>query len=65
MFDYSDFDKYAKLQYKFIIFNVDRYEIYSYLDKTKLDNTIKHIECTKEYFNNCLENKSIKVYIQK
>ena len=56
MFDYSDFDKYAKLQYKFIIFNVNRYEIYSYLDKTKLDNTIKHIESTKEYFNNCLEN---------
>ena len=65
MFDYSDFDKYAKLQYKFIIFNVDRYDIYSYLDKTKLDSTIKHIESTKEYFNNCLENKSIKVYIQK
>ena len=65
MFDYSDFNKYAKLQYKFIIFNVNRYDIYSYLDKSKLDNTIKHIESTKEYFNNCLENKSIKVYIQK
>ena len=65
LFDYSDFNKYAKLQYKFIIFNVNRYEIYSYLDKTKLDSTIKHIESTKEYFNNCLENNSIKVYIQK
>ena len=65
LFDYSDFNKYAKLGYKFIIFNVDRYKIYSYLDKEKLDNTIKHIESTKEYFNNCLENKSIKVYIQK
>ena len=65
MFDYSDFNKYAKLQYKFIIFNVNRYDIYSYLDKSKLDNTIKHIESTKEYFNNCLENKSIKIYIQK
>ena len=65
MFDYSDFNKYAKLQYKFIIFNVNRYDIYSNLDKSKLDNTIKHIESTKEYFNNCLENKSIKIYIQK
>ena len=65
MFDYSDFNKYAKLQYKFIIFNVNRYDIYSNLDKSKLDNTIKHIESTKEYFNNCLENKTIKVYIQK
>ena len=65
MFDYRDFNKYAKLQYKFIIFNVNRYDIYSNLDKSKLDNTIKHIESTKEYFNNCLENKSIKIYIQK
>ncbi len=65
MFDYSDFNKYAKLQYKFIIFNVNRYDIYSNLDKSKLDNTIKHIESTKEYFNNCLENRSIKIYNQK
>ncbi len=65
MFDYSDFNKYAKLGYKFIIFNVDRYKVYSYLDKEKLDNTIKHIESTKEYFNNCLENNSIKIYIHK
>lgn len=65
LFDYSDFNKYAKLGYKFVIFNVDRYKLYSYLDKEKIDNTIKHIESTKEFFNNCLENNSIKIYIHK
>ena len=65
LFDYSDFNKYAKLQYKFIIFDIDRNEVYSYLDKTKLENTLKHIESTRDYFNNCLENNSIRVYTQK
>ncbi len=65
MFDYSDFNKYAKLQYKFIIFDVDRNKVYSYLDKSKLENTLKHIESTREYFNNCLENNSLKIYIHK
>lgn len=65
MFDYSDFNKYAKLQYKFIIFDIDRNKLYSYLDKDKLTNTLNHIEATREYFNNCLNNNSLKLYIHK
>ena len=63
LFDYSVFDKYAKLGYKFILFDLDRYELYPDIDKDKLDKTIEHIEHTREYYNNVKENGNLMYYV--
>ena len=62
LFDYSIFNKYAKLGYKFILFNFDRYELYNDLDKDKIEHTLEHIEHTREEYNNIKNNGNLLFY---